>query len=182
MNRTRSLVFASLFTALIIVGSYIRIPVGPVPIVLATMFVLLAGVVLELKWAIASVGLYLALGAIGLPVFSSGAGIAYFLGPTGGYLLGYLLAAITANLLSSSKASATSGTVWRDAAAVAAASIVIYVPGLLWLKASLEMSWQESLALGLLPFILGDTIKAVLVVSAATVLKRRFPELVPRIT
>ena len=181
MNHTRNLVFASLFTALMIVGSYIRIPVGPVPIVLATMFVLLSGLLLELKWACAAVGMYLFLGAIGLPVFSSGAGIAYFLGPTGGYLVGYLAAAITANLLSSKRATG-GGALLYDTVAVTAATAVIYVPGIPWLKASLDMSWSESFAVGLMPFIPGDLIKAILVISAAAVLRNRFPELVPRKT
>ena len=67
MPRTRNLVFTSLFAALIIAGTYIRIPVGPVPIVLATVFVILAGLLLRLQWAIASVVLYLGMGAAGVP-------------------------------------------------------------------------------------------------------------------
>lgn len=92
----KRMIFSSLLTALMIVGSYIRIPVGPVPIVLANMFAVLAGLLLGPVWGSASVGLYLLLGLIGLPVFSGGGGPAYFAGPTGGYLVGYAAAAFAA--------------------------------------------------------------------------------------
>ena len=176
MNHTKSLVFASLFTALVIAGTFIKIPVGPVPIVLATLFVLLAGLMLDTIWAAASILLYLGLGAIGLPVFSSGGGIAYFAGPTGGYLIGYLLAALVANLLSSERAD----SIVRDVVAVICASVVIYAIGVPWLKASLDMSWSAAFSAGLTPFLIGDAIKAAVAASLFIGIKRRYPELMPR--
>jgi biotin transport system substrate-specific component len=83
-------------------GAYIAVPlpVSPVPVVLQNLFVLLAGLLLPLRWAVASVALYLALGAIGLPVFSAArGGLAHFVGPTGGYLVGFLPAAAVCALL-----------------------------------------------------------------------------------
>ncbi|MDQ1330177.1 MAG: biotin transport system substrate-specific component, partial [Thermodesulfobacteriota bacterium] len=83
--------YASLLAALTAVGAYIAIPVGPVPIVLQSLFILLAGLLLGSTWGVAGVGIYLLAGAFGLPVFAGGAGgIGRFLGPTGGYLLGFL--------------------------------------------------------------------------------------------
>ena len=90
---------ASLFTALMILGAYIRIPIGPVPVTLSSFFVLLAGVILGSGWGTASVGIYLLLGALGLPVFTAGGGLALFAGPTGGYLLGFLPAAFLAGFI-----------------------------------------------------------------------------------
>ena len=176
MNYTKSLVFAALFTALIIGGTFVKIPIGPVPIVLATLFVLLAGLVLDTAWAAASVGLYLALGAVGLPVFASGGGIAYFSGPTGGYLIGYLVAVVAVNLISSARV----GSVIRDVIAVVVGSLLIYVIGVPWLKVALERSWTDTFAIGLTPFLLGDAIKAAVALSVFTALKRLYPELIPR--
>ncbi len=176
MKQTRSLVFASLFAALVIAGTFIKIPIGPVPIVLATLFVLLAGLMLDVIWAAASILLYLGLGAIGLPVFSSGGGIAYFAGPTGGYLIGYLLAALVANVISSPQAESTI----RDVVAVICASVVIYAIGVPWLKASLDMSWSAALSAGLTPFLIGDAVKAAVAVTIFIGIKRRYPELLPR--
>ena len=93
-DNVRSTVAAAGFTALISIGAYISIPIGPVPIVLQNFFVLLAGVMLPRRTAAASVAVYLFLGAVGLPVFSGGTGgFAHFIGPTGGYLIAYLPAA-----------------------------------------------------------------------------------------
>ncbi len=176
MSKTRNLVFASLFTALIIAGAYVRIPVGPVPVVLATMFVLMSGLFLQLRWAVATLLAYLSLGAVGIPVFSSGGGPAYFAGPTGGYLAGYLLAAVTANIISSVDPRKRA----RDAVAVVAATLVIYLPGVPWLKHTLGVNWSEALSMGLLPFLPGDSVKAAVAFALFTAMKRRYPELVPR--
>ena len=86
----RRMIRASLFTALMILGAFIRVPIGPVPVTLSSLFVLLAGLLLGAGWGAAAVSMYLLLGALGLPVFTAGGGIALFAGPTGGYLLGFL--------------------------------------------------------------------------------------------
>ena len=176
MNITKRLVFSALFTALIIAGSYIRIPIGPVPIVLATLFVLLAGLLQTFRWALASVLLYLLLGAIGLPVFTAGGGIAYFAGPTGGYLIGYLAAALVTNIVSTGRAE----TKLRDLLAVIAGTLTIYLFGVPWLKVALDFTWRKTLAAGLLPFLIGDGIKAAAAYVAFISLKRGYPELIPR--
>ncbi len=80
------------------VGARIAVPLppSPVPLTLQVPFVLLAGVLLGSRRAVASVAAYLAAGILWVPVFAAGGGIAYLLGPTGGYLLGFLPAAFTA--------------------------------------------------------------------------------------
>lgn len=84
-------IYAALFASLMAAGAAIAIPIGPVPIVLQNLFVLLAGLLLGGKWGAASVGIYLLAGALGMPVFSGGTGgIGRFAGPTGGYLIGFL--------------------------------------------------------------------------------------------
>ncbi len=123
--KLRGMVLASLFTALMAVGAYISIPVGPVPMVLQNMFVLLAGLLLGPAWATASVLLYLFLGAVGLPVFSGGGGgLAHFAGPTGGYLLGYLPAVAVTGAISRAGKSP-----FISAAAAITGDLLVYAAG-----------------------------------------------------
>ena len=90
-NDLQKLVLASLFAALTAVGAFVAIPIGPVPIVLQNLFVMLMGLMLGPRWGLAGVAAYLLAGALGLPVFAGGTGGGgRFVGPTGGYLLGYL--------------------------------------------------------------------------------------------
>ena len=166
IEKLRWMVLASLMTALTAVGAYIHIPIGPVPIVLTTLFVLLAGLLLGSRWGLVSMGLYLLLGAIGLPVFAGGkGGLAYFFGPTGGYLLGFALAAWITGFVSERSHGLL---IWEIFAVLAGSLIGIYGLGILWLKVATQMSWSKTLMIGIVPFLAGDAIKA----SAALVLAR----------
>jgi biotin transport system substrate-specific component len=167
------MIFSSFFAALMVVGAYIRVPVGPVPIVLSSMFVLLAGLVLGPGWGTASVAVYLLLGFIGLPVFSSGGGPAYFAGPTGGYLVGYLAAAALAGALSRIGHQRTA----KDTAALVTGTVVIYAAGVPWLKLSAEMSWSAALSAGLAPFLVGDALKVAASLGIAAGIRRAAPAL-----
>lgn len=176
MSTLRSPILASLFTALIVVGAYLKIPIGPVPIVLANLFVLLAGAVLGIRWALASVGLYLFLGALGLPVFAGGGGLSYFLGPTGGYLIAYLPAAAMVGAFTGQK---KPKFLW-DLLAFAAGALIIYMVGVPWLKIALDTTWKETLALGMIPFLIGDSVKVAGALAILTLLRRYYPELLFR--
>ena len=172
------MVFASLFTALMVVGAYIKVPIGPVPIVLSNMFVILAGLVLGARWGLASVGLYLLLGFFGLPVFSSGGGPAYFLGPTGGYLMGYLPAAVITGVLP--RIGRPRPT--KDIVALIGASAVIYAIGVPWLKIAAEMSWSAALSAGMVPFLIGDAIKAAAAFGIVTALRLGLEDFIPTVS
>lgn len=166
IEKLRWMVLASLMAALTAVGAYIHIPIGPVPIVLTTLFVLLAGLLLGSRWGLVSMGLYLLLGAMGLPVFAGGkGGLAYFLGPTGGYLLGFALSAWITGFVSEHS---HGRLIWEIFAVLAGSLIGIYGLGILWLKVVTQMSWPKTLLIGIVPFLAGDAIKA----SAALVLAR----------
>jgi biotin transport system substrate-specific component len=163
----RRTVAAAGFTALIAIGAYISIPIGPVPIVLQNFFVLLAGVMLPGRTAAAAVGVYLFLGAVGLPVFSGGTGgFAHFIGPTGGYLIAYLPAAYLVAAASSPR----SRSLPRDLLALSAGVLLIFALGVPWLKYSTGMSWKAAAGAGLLPFLPGDALK----VAAAAFVSRAF--------
>lgn len=93
-----------LFTALITVGAYIRVPVPVCPFTLQFLFTTLAGILLGARRGAASVLLYLALGLLGVPVFTGGGGIGYVLQPTFGYLIGFVLGAALTGFLAHRKA------------------------------------------------------------------------------
>ena len=87
---TRDLVLFALFTALIAIGAFIRIPVPFCPFTLQLLFTTLAGAILGGRRGAASVGVYVLLGLVGVPVFTSGGGPSYIFQPTFGYLLGFI--------------------------------------------------------------------------------------------
>lgn len=160
----RMTVLAALFAALIAVGAFIAIPIGPVPIVMQNFFVLLTGLLLGPRWGLTACGVYLLAGGLGLPVFAGGTGgLGRFFGPTGGYLLAYLPAVFLVGWISQNK---KNHMAW-DTIAVILASIVIYGLGVSWLKISTGMGWSKSAAVGMLPFLVGDVLKIVAAVVVA---------------
>jgi hypothetical protein len=84
------MLLAALFTALIAAGTWIRIPLPPVPVTMQTFFVILAGLLLGWRGGLLSAGLYMALGLAGVPIFTGGGGIQSVLTPTFGYIVGFL--------------------------------------------------------------------------------------------
>lgn len=173
------MIFAALFTALMVVGAQIKVPIGPVPIVLSNMFVLLAGLVLGFRWGLASVGLYLLLGFIGLPIFASGGGPSYFAGPTGGYLVGFVPAvAIVGGLPRIGRPHPI-----KDILALVLASLVLYAIGVPWLRSAIEgMTWKAAFANGMTPFLLGDALKAAAAFAIVTALRQGTEDLIPTVS
>lgn len=195
-NQLQLVVYASLMAALICVGAYLHIPIpiGPVPLVLQNLFVFLAGLLLGARWGLVSVGIYLLVGAIGLPVFVGGkGGLAHFLGPTGGYLFGFAACALVTGCLAATPRRTASphptcpvreelivaplgqgaggntrAALYKDAVAVVAGSLMIYLCGVPWLKMVTGMTWEKAVLVGMLPFLPGDAIKA----TAAVLLAR----------
>ena len=92
-NKTRELVFCGLFTALIAVGAFIRVPVPVCPFTLQLLFTTLAGLLLGARLGLVAVTVYLVLGLMGVPIFTEGGGPGYVLQPTFGYLIGFALGA-----------------------------------------------------------------------------------------
>jgi len=172
----RKLVLTALFSALIIAGAYLAVPIGPVPIVLANMFAIAAGLLLGPVYGGAAVLIYLLLGTLGLPVFSGAkGGIAVLTGPTGGYLIGYFFGALTAGILSIIPGRTGKARFLYFIAALAGIA-VIYVPGLLILKGSLDLTWADTLGKGLLPFIPGALLKVAAAGTAAWFLGPKLKE------
>jgi len=174
------LVFVALFAALISAGAFIAVPIGPVPIVLQNFFALLSGLVLGPVLGTAAVGLFLAAGIIGAPVFAhngSPMGIARLFGPSGGFLFGYLLSALIAGLIVGFPKPGVKTPVWRLALAVAAGLLVVYIPGLIRFKFVLNVDWKRTFMAGFLPFMPGDIIKGVIAGLISPRLRRSIAQL-----
>src|SRR5512133_3318612 len=161
------------FALLTALGAVVQIPIGPVPITLQVLFVLLSGLVLGSRLGALSQIEYLAIGFAGAPVFAGGkAGIVALLGPTGGYLVGFVVAAYLAGLIAES--AMRDGRV-RFFVAGLIGTATIYVAGMLWLATWFAVgrgtSWIVEMGsawqFGVLPFIAVAAGKAVLA-SAAT--------------
>ena len=147
---------------LIALLAQLAVPVGPVPISGQTLGVLLIAGALGARRAFWSVFMYIAQGVAGLPVFAGGrAGIGVVLGPTGGYLVGFLAAAVVVGVL------CERGWDRHPAAtflAMLLGTAVIYLFGTLWLAQF--AGWSAVLPLGVYPFLFGDALKAMVAALA----------------
>ncbi len=127
---TKTLLYASILTALTAVGAWIKIPFYFVPFTLQTLFTILAGSILKPGWAVSSQAVYLLLGLLGLPIFSNGGGIQYIFHPSFGYLVGLPVAAA---LISFSSHRFSGLTIGRRVAIHVSGSMVILFTGTLYL-------------------------------------------------
>lgn len=144
------------------ISAKLQVPFYPVPITMQTFVVLVMGMAFGWRLAAATVAFYLVQGAFGLPVFAGtperGIGLAYMVGPTGGYLLGYLAAAALCGWLAER---GWDRSVLKTGCAMVAGNVVIHAAGLIWLGS--VIGWEKPvLELGLYPFIPGDLAKLVL--------------------
>ena len=146
-----------LFSGVVGLASQVSIPLPftPVPVTLQTLAVLLTGAALGSRRGATTMLLYLAEGAAGLPVFAAGrSGLAYLLGPTGGYLAGFVAAAFVVGLLAERR---WDRSVAGTALAMAVGSAIIYVLGVAGLLRFVPA--DGVLAAGVLPFLVGDGLK-----------------------
>ena len=155
---TKDLVLTALFAALTAVLAQIQLPIGPVPFNLAVFGAFLAGMLLEPAWAAASMGVYMLLGAVGIPVFAGFmGGPAVLLGKTGGYVIGYIFIALATAL-----AVKRSGKLPVIGAAMLAGLLVCYGFGTAWFMAVTGADLVSALGWCVLPFIVPDVCKGVL--------------------
>lgn len=155
---TKDLVLTALFAALTAVLAQIQLPIGPVPFNLAVFGAFLAGMLLEPAWAAASMGVYMLLGAVGIPVFAGFmGGPAVLLGKTGGYVIGYIFIALATAL-----AVKRSGKLPVIGAAMLAGLLICYGFGTAWFMAVTGADLVSALGWCVLPFIVPDVCKGVL--------------------
>ena len=165
LDRSRTIACSAACIGLITLGSWISIPCIPVPFTLQTLFVLLTGAFMK-RYAVIPVTVYIMLGTLGLPVFHNGiAGIGILLGPTGGYLVGFIPAALVAGLAYEHKSRIV------RILGLAIATLLILLSGALWLVYSTGMIPFAALIGGIVIFLPGDAVKA----CAAYLIAQRLP-------
>ena len=160
----RAAVLAVFGSLLLWASAKVQVPFYPVPMTLQTAVVLLIGVAYGPRLAAGTLLLYLAEGAVGLPVFAGtperGIGLAYMVGPTGGYLAGFLAAAVISGW------TAERSRHWLTTAlGLLAAIVAIHLLGAAWLATLVGPA--KAVSLGVLPSLLGDAVKLALVTAAA---------------
>ena len=173
--------FIALFAAIICVGCLMRIPLGPVPIVLQNALCILTGALLGGFLGAAPTALFLLAGLIGLPVYAGGSsGIAVWIGPTGGFLPGYLLGALLAGLISGRPSVEEKKLSWkvtlRITLAIFAGMVILYVPGVIhfarWAAGNGKIPAEKSafaytMGACVIPYLPGDLLKIIVAVPVA---------------
>lgn len=171
------------WAVLAIVGSLLltasakaQFPMWPVPMTMQSFVVLVLGMAYGTRLGAATVGLYLIQGALGLPVFAGtpekGIGLAYMAGPTGGYLAGFMLAAVAMGWLAER---GWDRSLVRSVAAMTIGTVLLFVPGVAWL--AVLLGWQKAVAAGLTPFLFGSVLKLAL---ASAVMPLAWKGIAPR--
>lgn len=146
---------------MIAASAWIEVPMVPVPMTMQTLAILLLGIMCGARLASETVGAYLVQGALGLPVFAGGAaGVHHLAGPTGGYLVGFLMAAAVIGFLADR---AWSKGLARPLIALSVGHLVVFVPGVLWLAQFTGL--EGAIAAGLTPFIPGTIVKTLLALA-----------------
>ena len=168
---TRTWLLIPVFALLTALGAQVSVPMTPVPMTLQSLAVVAAGLVLGWLGGGAAMGLYLLLGAVGLPVFSDGgAGLDALTGPTAGYLWSFPIAAAVAGLAPAAKG-------WRGPTLAMAAALFAHAMilglGAAWLARS--VGWPEAWGFGVAPFLIGAVVKSAVAVLACAALRRFRP-------
>jgi len=153
-------------TVFIAISAQIAVPMFPVPMTLQTLAILVVGLAYGARLGTVTLLAYLAEGAAGIPVFASGnAGLPYMMGPTGGFLVGFVIMAFLAGYAADRRLTAG---IFSTSAVTLVLSALLYIPGLLWpavaMGKTLDTLWLHWMS----PFLIGDAVKAVLAALLVT--------------
>lgn len=175
---TRELTAGSLLAALLAAVSIVVLPIGPVPITLQVFVVVLIALLLRPAWALTATGVYVLVGAIGVPVFAGlTGGLGILFGPTGGYLFGFVFGSAIGSAVRRAAERRMVPRVVSDSMGALATVAVIYILGVtqLWGVSNLGqqgLSLMAAVAVGAAPFIVPDLIKAAVAIVVAEALRR----------
>ena len=165
--KTRDLTLIAVMAAFLCVAGPLTIPVGPIPLSLATFAVYLAGAVLGWKRGTAAVALYLLISVTGVPVFSGfSGGFQKLAGVTGGYLVGYLFCAAVTGLGTGAPARPRKYSAPLSAVRMVIGTVILYAFGTAWFMLQTGRALGAALGLCVLPFLPGDAVK----IAAASLL------------
>lgn len=164
------MVFMAIFAAIICIAAPVSVQIGPIPITLATFAIYLAGAMLGGRRGMIAVIVYIMLGAVGLPVFSNfNGGFTALLGPTGGYIIGYIPLVLLTGIFSDMN----SKKHWTMIIGMLLGTVALYTFGTAWFMIMTSSSLGRALALCALPFVPGDALKIACVSAIAIPLKSR---------
>lgn len=178
--KTKDLILTALFAALTAVGAFIKIPVGPVPITLQIFFIVLSGILIGPYLGALSQLVYVILGLIGLPVFTTGGGLSYIFNPTFGYLLGFIIAPIIIGKIFNGTPKTS---FLHSLIGCFLGVLVIYIIGVPYMYMILrcvmhtDISFLKAIIVGFMVFIPGDIVKC----AAASLLGIRIVPAIRRI-
>lgn len=170
--KTKQLVFAALFVALIAVGAQIRVPIGPIPFTLQVPMVLLCGMLLGRKMGLVSILAYIGIGLIGIPVFAGSGGLGSLVSPSFGFVLGFIPGVVIVAMGGTEK-------LYKMISFAILSMLVIFLFGVLYFAFIMNfvigtpMSFVEILMIAVLPFFIKDVILTVLTVMFARTLTNR---------
>ena len=165
--KTQNITLIALMSAILcIIGPFV-IPIGMVPMSLTNLVIYLTIILLDKKRATISVAVYLLIGFVGLPVFAGFTGGAgKLLGPTGGYLMGYLVLSLVAGMILEKVERA-------KMLALSIGTIGLYLIGTMWLMFQSKLSFISALTVGVLPFVVFDVIKILIAVVLGNSIRKR---------
>ncbi len=172
--KTKHIIYVALFAALIAIGAQIRFQVGPIPTTLQLPIILLSGLILGPRLGALSASIYLLIGLIGIPVFTSGGGIGSVLSPSFGFIIGFIPAAFIAGIGFKEKQSIPKTLLY-----VYVAVLITFIVGALYFIFIMNVVLDspvgvaETLMLTVTPFILKDMIMGTLTVMLARALSAR---------
>lgn len=175
--KAQDMLIVALFSALTAIGSIIRIPLplSPVPITLQTLFTYLAGAVLGGYLGALSQLIYILIGISGLPIFAGGnSGLSVLIGPTGGYLIGFITGAFVIGKMIETKENC--GFQWLLTSMIIG-TVIIYTSGVFQLMNWMNIGLDKAVIIGVAPFIVGDILKILGAAYTAHRIRRTFPEL-----
>ena len=153
---TKDMAMIGLMTAITCVLAPMAIPIGPVPISLTNLVLYFSLYLVGTKFTLVSYVIYLLLGLVGLPVFSGfTGGPAKLAGPTGGYLIGFLLMIWIAGIF----ITRSNGKKWIDLSGMIIGTAAVYAVGTVWLSVQSGMDFRAALFAGVIPFLPGDAVK-----------------------
>lgn len=154
--KVKHLTLTALTAALCCVLSPIAVPIGAVPVSLSLFAVCLAAAIPGSLRGTVAVAVYIALGALGLPVFAGfSGGIGHIAGPTGGFIIGYIPCALVIGLLTKN----SDASAWRYPLGMALGTLCCYICGVLWYAAVTHTTLIQALTVSVLPFVIFDIVK-----------------------
>lgn len=167
---TKDMTETAVMAAVLCILGPLSVPIGPVPLSLAPLAILMAAYILGTFKGTAACMLYLILGAIGIPVFAGfSGGFGDIAGPTGGYLIGYIFLALIAGWF----ISRFYDIIWVQFLGMCLGMAVLYAFGTAWLAHVAGMTFKEALAAGVLPFIIGDLLKIICSIFLGRAINKR---------